>query len=170
MVSNKGVVAGVVPVETQARQLRCLELAVAGLSYTAIAEEEGYASESGARAAVNAVLQRTAVQGAEELRLLLGEQLADLYRRGMLLMEQGAENGNLDMVKAGALICDRALGRRMRLYGLDTAVVGVGAAGGDPGRLEALRAKFAEAWDARDGVQVESVTESLSAPGEAIEP
>ncbi|MDE1673784.1 hypothetical protein [Nocardia gipuzkoensis] len=145
-----------VTVLAMARQQRCLAAFVAGKSYAAIALEEGYASESGARMAVKAVLERTAVEGAEQLRPELLLKFGEMYRRGFAMMEQGEKKDDLDKWKAGAVVADRAAARIMRLMGLDQANTVV-QFGGDPGALVDLKNAFAAALDGEVPIDAEVV-------------
>lgn len=157
--------------ETAAKQLRCMELAVRGLTYAEIAEHEGYANESGARHAVAAAFKRSFDAAAEELRPVYQARANTLWRHGYDMVRKGLdtredEDGNpigpdLDMVRAGAQIADKALGRLMRLSGLDqpNLTVSVGSAG----EFAALKAEFAAllpgAADAVPAVDAEIVNE-----------
>lgn len=143
---RKGKAGGRVDPDVMARQQRCLDAIVAGESYTSIALREGYASESGARAAVEAVIQRAAIQGAEELRPVLAARATDMWRRGHQVMVEGQDAGDMDMFRVGAVVADRALARTMRLFGLDQATTTV-QMGGSPGDLEALKQLFAQQLD-----------------------
>jgi hypothetical protein len=138
---RKGKAGGRVDVETMQRQQRCADLAIRGLSYTAIAEAEGYASESGARHAVSAVLSRADNGAAEELRPLMSARATELWRHGFEVMLEGRDAGDMDMFRTGAVVADRALARMMRLFGLDQAAMAVQMSG-TVGDLEALKAQF----------------------------
>lgn len=148
-----------------------MELAVQGLTYAEIAEHEGYANESGARHAVAAAFKRSFDATAEELRPVYQARANTLWRHGYDMVRQGLDvrqddDGNtigpdLDMVRAGAQIADRALGRLMRLSGLDqpNLTVSVGSAG----EFAALKAEFTAALlpgaDAVPAVDAEIVDE-----------
>lgn len=137
--------------DTAAKQLRCMELAVRGLTYAEIAEREDYANESGARQAVAAAFKRSFDSTAEELRPRYQARAELLWSKGLIMLERGldtreTEEGepippDLDMAKAGAQIMDRALGRLMRLSGLDQPTTVVIPGGPD---LNALKAEFAQ--------------------------
>jgi len=94
------------------RQQQALELHKAGVGYQAIADHLGYAGPSGAYKAVEAALQKTLQQPADELRGLELERLDTLHRT----LWPKAVTGNLRAV-------DRVLSimkRRSQLLGLDT--------------------------------------------------
>lgn len=164
--SKKGKAGGKVDPVTAAKQQRCLDLAVQGFGYTQIAEQEGYASESGARAAVNAVLHRAAIDGAEELRPVLAARFTEMYRHGFEVMLAGRdqkEGMDLDMFKTGAVVADRALARLMRLFGMDQATMTVHA--GTPGDLESLKLEFLKSLDGRAVIDGEIVADGGEADG-----
>lgn len=137
--------------ETAAKQLRCMDLAIRGLTYQEIADTEGYANHSGAQQAVARGFERAFDRRAEELRPVYQGRAELLWRHGLTLLEQGLDGteddeGNpvgpdLDKVRAGAQIADKALLRLMRLSGLDQPTV-TPPAGGDS--LAALQAELVE--------------------------
>lgn len=137
--------------DTAAKQLRCMDMAIRGLTYGEIAEAEEYADHSGARAAVARGFERAFDAAAEELRPRYQGRAELLWRHGLTLLEQGLDGteddeGNpigpdLDKVRAGAQIADKALLRLMRLSGLDQPTV-TPPAGGDS--LAALQAELLE--------------------------
>ncbi|RJO71415.1 hypothetical protein D5S18_24910 [Nocardia panacis] len=114
---------------------------VRGLPYADIAEREGYASESGARAAVEAALMRAAAEAAEVVRPLMIARAERLWEHGLGVMLEGRNDGDMERYSKGAAVADRALARLMKLHGLDTPDVAlhVGAGAGD---LERLKADF----------------------------
>ena len=137
-------------VDTADKQRRCMELAIQGLTYDEIAEREGYADHSGARQAVARGFERAFDTAADQLRPIYQGRAELLWMKGMTLLQQGLdgtedEDGeptgpDLDKVRVGAQIADRALGRLMRLSGLDQAAVTVSVGGSD---LERLKNEFA---------------------------
>ncbi|MEU1550246.1 hypothetical protein [Nocardia sp. NPDC005745] len=140
--------------DEMARQQRCADLAVQGLTYAEIAVEEGYASESGARAAVHAVFRRAATDAADVLRPKIEARAELLWTAGLQVMRDGRDEGDLDKFKAGATVADRALARLMRLYGLDQPVVEVNVGGES---LDSLKAQFMRMLDG-DVVDAELVS------------
>lgn len=126
-----------------------MEHAIRGRTYHEIAELEGYADHSGARQAVARAFERSFDASADELRPKYQARAELMWAKGLIMLEQGmdtreTEEGepippDLDMAKAGAQIMDRALGRLMRLSGLDQAQVAVAVGGSD---LERLKAEF----------------------------
>ncbi len=98
-------------IAAHARQLRALELRLAGVTYEQIAEQLGYAGRSGAFKAVNTALKETLREPAEELRTLSAERLD----RATLAIWRAVSAGDLQAI-------DRLLrieARRARLLGLD---------------------------------------------------
>lgn len=136
--------------ETAAKQHRCMELAIQGLTYQEIADREGYANHSGAQQAVARGFERAFDTAADQLRPRYQGRAELLWSKGMALLDRGLDPGedeegkpkpvDLDMVRVGAQIADRALGRLMRLSGLDQAAVTVSVGGND---LERLKNEFA---------------------------
>jgi hypothetical protein len=143
-----------------------MDLAIRGLTYHEIAEREGYADHSGARQAVARAFERSFDASADELRPKYQARAELMWAKGLVMLERGmdtreTEEGepippDLDMAKAGAQIMDRALGRLMRLSGLDQASVAVAVGGSD---LERLKAEFGQllATGAIDAEVVEEV-------------
>lgn len=127
--------------ETIAKQQRCADLAVQGLSYTEIAEHEGYASESGARAAVHAVFRRAATEATEVIRPKLIARAEALWVKAYGLVLRAGETGDTDDLIKGLNAADKALARLSKLYGLDAPDVTV-QIGSSPGELEALKAEL----------------------------
>ncbi|MGW5514634.1 hypothetical protein [Nocardia africana] len=138
---KKGKAAGKVDPETRARQQRCLDLKVRGLTYADIAEEEGYAGESGARAAVEAALSRAASEAAEVVRPLMVARAEKLWEHGLGVMLEGRDQGDMERFAKGASVADKALARLMRLHGLDAPDVAV-QIGAGAGELERLKNDF----------------------------
>ena len=161
---KRGKAGGKVDAETLARQQRCADLAIRGLSYTAIAEHEGYASESGARAAVAAVLHRADNAAAEELRPLMSARATELWRNGFEVMREGRDAGDMDRFRTGAVVADRALARLMRLWGLDQAAMAVQMSG-TVGDLETLKVEFLRSLDADAVIDGEIVADDAEAGG-----
>lgn len=162
--TNKGTPRGrarALQPDTAAKQLRCMDHAIRGLTYQEIAELEGYADPSGARQAVARAFKRSFDASAEELRPRYQARAELLWSKGLTLLERGmdtreTEEGepippDLDMAKAGAQIMDRALGRLMRLSGLDQPTTVLVPGGPD---LNALKAEFIQYLPALVGGQV----------------
>lgn len=144
-----------------------MEHAARGMNYSEIAELEGYSNESGARQAVARGFERAFDRAADELRPIYQARAEFLYRTGVTLMAEGldvretTEDGepvgpDLDRVRAGAQIADRALGRLMVLSNLNHAQVTVSAGSG---QLAALKAEFDRALNGDGVVDGEVVTE-----------
>lgn len=135
--------------ETAAKQLRCMDMAIRGLTYDEIAAAEGYADHSGARFAVTRAFERAFDAAADQLRPVYQGRAELLFRHGLTLLEEGLDTGedadgnpipqDLDKVRVGAAIADKALLRLMRLSGLDQPQVTVQVGGGD---LESLKRDF----------------------------
>ncbi|NKY47991.1 hypothetical protein [Nocardia cerradoensis] len=138
---KKGKAAGKVDPETRARQQRCLDLKVRGMTYADIAEHEGYAGESGARAAVEAALARAEKQAADVVRPLMVARAEKLWEHGLGVMLEGRDEGDMERFAKGASVADKALARLMRLHGLDTPDVSV-QIGAGAGELERLKNDF----------------------------
>lgn len=137
----------VAKLDTKMKQQRCLDLAVQGLPYWQIAEAEGYASESGARKAVNAALRRAAKKAAETVRPMMVARAERLWVSGIEVMQEGRDEQDMDKFKAGASVADKALARLMRLHGLDEpAPVQVTVGGTD---LATLKQEFEKLLDGR---------------------
>ncbi|MFD3426085.1 hypothetical protein [Nocardia fluminea] len=136
--------------ETAEKQRRCMELAIKGLTYQEIAEAEGYSDHSSARWAVARGFERAFDTAADQLRPIYQGRAELLWMKGMTLLQEGLDGSedeegeptgpDLDKVRVGAQIADRALGRLMRLSGLDQAAVTVSVGGSD---LERLKNEFA---------------------------
>ena len=149
---RKGKAAGKVDPEVQVKQQRCLDLAVqGGLTYEEIALEVGYASESGVRAAIDAVLQRAANEGAEVARPRMIARAEALWIHAYRLVQQGAqvmaESGESDVLVKGLGAADRALARLSKLHGLDGPDIAV-SFGADAGELERIKADVTRLLDA----------------------
>jgi hypothetical protein len=93
------------------RQLRALELRLAGVTYQQIADELGYAGRQGAFKAVEAALKLTLREPADNLRRISAERLD----RATLAIWRAVNAGDLQAI-------DRLLrieARRAKLLGLD---------------------------------------------------
>ncbi|WP_280332063.1 hypothetical protein [Nocardia wallacei] len=134
-----------------AKQQRCLDLAVRGLTYADIAHEEGYANESSARSAVHAALKRAATEAAETVRPLMIARAEKLWEHGFGVMLQGRDQQDIDMFVKGAGVADKALARLMRLHGLDEPAPVQVQVGTD---LESLKRDFAKLLDERDSPEL----------------
>lgn len=163
-VAKTGKAAGKVDPETRARQQRCLDLVVRGnFTYAEIAEREGYAGESGARAAVEAALKRAANEAAEIVRPTMIARAEALWAKayGAVLRAEGraefAEDSD-ELIKA-LNAADKALARLSKLYGLDAPDIAVNL-GGDPAELERLRADVTRMLEGSAGVVDGEVVDS----------
>lgn len=135
-----GKAAGKVDPETQVKQQRCLDLMVAGnYTYAEIAEEVGYASESGARQAVDAILKRRAGEAAELVRPRMIARAEALWGRAWRAVLRADDDGDVDALAKAMNAADKALARLSKLHGLDAPDIAVNI-GGDPAELERLRA------------------------------
>ena len=111
----------------QERQLKALELRLAGVTYQQIADELGYAGRQGAFKAVEAALRLTLREPADSLRRISAERLD----RATLAIWRAVSAGDLQAI-------DRLLrieARRAKLLGLD-APQRQEVAGADDGPLK----------------------------------
>lgn len=132
--------------EVMAKQQRCLDYRATGkLTYAEIAEMEGYGSESGARAAVEAALRRAATESAELVRPLMIDRAERLFSQGYAVLSEGRDIGDMDKFAKGAAVADRAFGRLLKLYGLDVEQVSVNLGGG--GELDKIKAELTQLLD-----------------------
>lgn len=152
--ARKGKAVSKVTPETMAKQQRCLDLAVRGITYAEIAEHEGYSGESGARAAVHAALKRAASEAAETVRPLMIARAEKLWEHGFGVMLEGRDQQDIDMFVKGAGVADKALARLMRLHGLDEPPAVQVSVGTD---LESLKRDFAKLLDAGEPIEAEVV-------------
>ncbi|WP_280420026.1 hypothetical protein [Nocardia carnea] len=128
--------------EVMAKQQRCLDYRATGkLTYAEIAEIEGYESESGARAAVEAALRRAATEAAAVVRPLMIDRAERMFAQGYAVMMEGRDAGDMDMFTKGAAVADRSFGRLMKLHNLDVEQVSVNLGGG--GELDRIKQEFA---------------------------
>ncbi|MCM6777890.1 hypothetical protein NDR87_31675 [Nocardia sp. CDC159] len=156
--ARKGKAAGKVDPETMARQQRCLDLAVRGLSYCEIAEHEGYSGESGARQAVHAALRRAATDAAEVVRPLMIARAEKLWEHGYAVMLEGRDEQDIDKFLKGASAADRALGRLMSLHGLDRVPAVKVSMEGMPD-LDRLKREMLQLLDGGETIEGEVVSE-----------
>lgn len=136
--------------DTMAKQQRCLDLAVRGITYAEIAEHEGYAGESGARAAVHAALKRAATSAAETVRPLMIARAEQLWAHGFGVMLEGRNQGDMERFVKGASVADKALARLVRLHGLDQVPAVQVSVEGAPD-LAQLKRAFSELLDGVGG-------------------
>jgi hypothetical protein len=111
------------------RQLKALELRLAGVTYQQIADELGYAGRQGAFKAVEAALRLTLREPADNLRRISAERLD----RATLAIWRAVNAGDLQAI-------DRLLrieARRAKLLGLD-APQRQEVAGADDGPLQII--------------------------------
>lgn len=158
-----GKAGGKVDPETMARQQRCLDLAVRGITYAEIAEEEGYAGESGARAAVHAALKRAATSAAETVRPLMIARAEQLWAHGFGVMLEGRDQGDMERFAKGASVADKALARLVRLHGLDQVPAVQVSVEGAPD-LTQLKRAFSELLDGVGGDVVDGEVVDSGAP------
>ncbi len=97
--------------ETEERQRRALELRKAGAGLRRIAEELGYASESGASEAIKAALDKARAEPAAELREIMAARLDEM----LTVAYENALQGDVDSMMAVLRIEER----RARLFGID---------------------------------------------------
>lgn len=98
-------------IEAHQRQLKALELRLAGVIYEQIAAELGYAGRSGAYKAVESGLKLTMREPAESLRRLSAERLD----RATLAIWRRVSSGDLHAID----VLLRLEARRAKLLGLD---------------------------------------------------
>ena len=98
------------------RQLKALELRLAGCSYEQIAREVGYASRSGAHKSVESALRQSLREPADELRAISAERLD----RVTLAVWRAANAGDLRAID----VLLRIEARRARLLGYDAPLRG----------------------------------------------
>ena len=107
------------------RQLKALDLRIAGATYEQIAERLGYAGRAAAYRGVQAILKRREQEPADELRKMEGERLDRLQ----LGLWNQAANGDREAIDR--LL--RLMKRRADLFGLDAPakIEQSGPGGGD---------------------------------------
>lgn len=127
--------------ETAERYRQVVQMRAAGLTFDRIAQELGYASRSGAKEAYDTALLSWGREAVDDLRVLEGERIDDLWRRTFSRLIQGDRepeteddpprigvNEFVNLVVTGVRISQR----RADLFGLDApkqhAITG--AAGG----------------------------------------
>lgn len=77
--------------ERQETVNRWLELKISGMSYRAIAKQEGYASHGHIQQAVEKELAKVTLENREQLKKIMLEQVDEDYQRLESLAEQGDE-------------------------------------------------------------------------------
>lgn len=104
--------------EQASRYREVVRLRTAGLTLDEIAERTGYASRSGAKAALDSALKLWGQEAVEGLRTLEGERLEELWRRGFrrLLSNPDMETGEMVSLM-GSLV--KVSHRKAALFGLD---------------------------------------------------
>ena len=100
--------------EQREREHNAVQLALAGASYDAIAQQCGYESRSGAWKAVHRLLARVEAEDAEAIRTVEGARLDRLQTAHWPAAVRGD-------VKASSFVL-RVMERRARLFGLDAPV------------------------------------------------
>lgn len=137
--------------ETADKYRRVVEYRAAGLTFDEIAERTGYASRSGAKLAYDAALKWWGTESVENLRIIEGERLEQLWRQTLarILAEREPEE-QLSIGEFSALVSTavRISARKAALNGLD-APRQVEVAGVDGGAIqtdigELFRAKLRE--------------------------
>lgn len=98
-------------IQRQANAVQAFELRKSGASFRQIAEQLGYADESGARKAVMALLKKQQVEAVEDYRKV---ELARLDAM-LLAIAQQVRQGHLGAIDRALKIMER----RARLLGLD---------------------------------------------------
>lgn len=145
---RNGKPGGKVDPETQVKQQRCLDLVVqGGFTYAEIAEQVGYAGESGARQAVDAILKRRAGEAAEVVRPKMIARAEALWSRAWRAVLRADDAGDVDALVKAMNAADKALARLSKLHGLDAPDIAVHV-GADSGELERLRLEVREMLDA----------------------
>lgn len=99
------------------RQIKALELRQAGLTWTAIAAELGYAGESSARKAVYAALRDAAGEPTEHVIMLEDMRLDRLFLANW--PDAINPNANPEIRRKAAEVCLKIMDRRSKLHGLD---------------------------------------------------
>jgi hypothetical protein len=152
---RNGKPGGKVDPETQVKQQRCLDLVVqGGFTYAEIAEQVGYAGESGARQAVDAILKRRAGEGAELVRPKMIARAEALWGRAWGAVLRADDAGDMDALVKAMSAADKALARLSKLHGLEGPDVSV-VIGGDPAELERLKRDALALLDGSAGDVVE---------------
>lgn len=98
-------------IKAQERARKALDMRKNGASFSNIANKLGYADESGARKAIEALLKKTTYEAVDEARKLELEKLNMLE----MAIAQMVINGNLSAIDRKLRIMDR----RAKLLGLD---------------------------------------------------
>jgi len=163
--------------ETAERYRQVVQMRAAGLTFDRIAQELGYASRSGAKEAYDSALQSWGREAVDNLRVLEGERVDELWRRTFArLLEADRNQAEINEFLNIVMTAVRISKRRSELFGLDAPrqLEVTGAGGGairtDIGdllisRLEELREKqgpLAENLDQKpllDAIPSESATE-----------
>jgi hypothetical protein len=115
-------------IESHTRAVEAVKLRGLGLTYQQIADQLGYADNSGALCAVRTYLAKTAKETCDETREVLGAELDRSYsgllrqqqNLAKMLKEDADGNVNLDAVQAYAALEGRKLRNRVeygKLYG-----------------------------------------------------
>jgi hypothetical protein len=100
--------------EVLIRRATATRLRAAGMTYAVIAEQVGYASASGAHAAVMALLRESASEVADEMRLVENARL-DSWQAALA---PACTRGNVRAIEAALKVS----ARRCRLNGLDAPI------------------------------------------------
>jgi hypothetical protein len=98
-----GKTRGQIEAETREKENRAVELRRNNVDYTGIAAELGYASESGARQAVDRALRRHEEPNVDALRRLDNAKLDDLER----IVRQELARDDLFLVQFGKIVYNR---------------------------------------------------------------
>ncbi len=142
------------------RAAKAAELAVQGEPYHKIAEQLGYAGESGARMAVKRHFAKRANTAYEEMRPVLHERCESLWRKASAKIEAAEESGNFDHWCKAMDQAFRSIAQSMRVNRLDTSATTVNVQVGQaPRDIEGLKAEFLAMRAAVKHVECERVDE-----------
>jgi sulfite reductase alpha subunit-like flavoprotein len=108
--------------DTAERYRRVVQMRAAGVTFDRIANELGYASRSGAKEAYDTALRSWGREAVDDLRVLEGERIDELWRRLFTrMLEEGEQEEPLEVHDFVNLISTavRLSKRRSELFGLD---------------------------------------------------
>lgn len=137
--------------EVAGKYRKVVQLKTAGATFDEIADQVGYASRSGAKMAYDRALKWWGRETVDELRLIEGERLEQLWRKvfARILADGQLDVGEIALLVNSAL---RVSQRKSALYGLDAPrQVEIAGQGGQPIVTdvgEMLRERMAEAQTA----------------------
>jgi hypothetical protein len=106
--------------ETAERYRQVVQMRAAGLTFDRIAQELGYASRSGAKEAYDAALNSWGREAVDNLRVLEGERVDELWRRTFArLLEADRNQAEVNEFLNIVMTAVRISKRRSELFGLD---------------------------------------------------